>query len=335
MRALLSPGRLIVSGLALLALAGTVLWLTPSEKYIFLPDEAHPVASFVQVEGERPDRNGGGIYFVDVIVRKATLIERLFPGLRNGSTLVPAEVIRQGVSDRERRRVSRLDMSRSQEVAAAVALRALGYEVRSRSIGVLITVVSESAPAAGLLQPGDIVLAVDGRPVRTPEGLRRRIRTHQPGDVVRLRLRRDARVLTVSVKTIRDPRRGVPVIGILVQEAAKIDLPISVKIDLGEVGGPSAGLAFALDVMEELGRNVDRGYKIAATGQIELDGRVLPIGGIKQKTIGAKEADVDVFLVPAGDNAAEARRYAKGLRIVAVQNFRQALRVLATLPSRA
>ena len=109
-------------------------------------------------------------------------------------------------------------------------------------------------------------------------------------------------------------------------------LPIRVSIDAHGIGGPSAGLAFALEVLQELGRNVDRGHKIAATGEIFLDGTVGPIGGIKQKTIGAREAGVDAFLVPAGQNATDARKYADGLRIIPVKSFQQALRALATLP---
>ena len=103
------------------------------------------------------------------------------------------------------------------------------------------------------------------------------------------------------------------------------------KIDLGGVGGPSAGLAFALDIVEELRHNVDHGPKVAATGEIELDGGVVPIGGVKQKVLGARRSSVDVFLVPAGDNAAVARRYAGDLRVIAVESFGQALRKLATL----
>ena len=122
------------------------------------------------------------------------------------------------------------------------------------------------------------------------------------------------------------------IVGFAPDQAAEIRLPLKVSIDAGNVGGPSAGLAFALEVMEELGHNVDRGYKVAATGQIELDGTVTPIGGVKQKTFGVRKAKADVFLVPAGDNAQEARRYANGLRIIAVKSFPQALRALATLP---
>jgi PDZ domain-containing protein len=121
-------------------------------------------------------------------------------------------------------------------------------------------------------------------------------------------------------------------VGIQVEQFADIELPIDVEIDLGGVGGPSAGLAFALDIIEELRGNVDRGLEVAATGELELDGGVLPVGGVKQKVIGARRTGADVFLVPAGDNAETARRHAGNLRVVPVESFRQALRVLATLP---
>ena len=120
-------------------------------------------------------------------------------------------------------------------------------------------------------------------------------------------------------------------IGVLVEPAADIRLPIDVSIDAGNIGGPSAGLAFALDVMEKLGKDVDHGNKIAATGELALDGSVLQIGGIKQKTIGARAAGVDAFLVPV-DNAAEAREHADGLRIVPVTTVSQAVKALAKLP---
>jgi PDZ domain-containing protein len=121
-------------------------------------------------------------------------------------------------------------------------------------------------------------------------------------------------------------------IGVVVETAADVKLPRRVKISTGSVGGPSAGLAFALEILEKLGRDVDHGRKVAATGQIELDGTVSPIGGVRQKTIGVRKSGIHVFLVPAGENAAEARRYAHGVRIIPVRNFQQALHALATLP---
>jgi PDZ domain-containing protein len=104
---------------------------------------------------------------------------------------------------------------------------------------------------------------------------------------------------------------------------------VDVKIEAPGIGGPSAGLAFALDIVDERGRELDRGRTVVATGELSLGGRVLPIGEIQQKTIGAREAGADIFLVP-DENAAEARQHAAGLRIVAVSNFGEALTVLAT-----
>jgi PDZ domain-containing protein len=157
---------------------------------------------------------------------------------------------------------------------------------------------------------------------------------HRVGDVVRVGVRRGARRRDVAVRTTSDelePRR--PIIGVLPVQALDVRYPFKIRFDLGEVGGPSAGLAFALELLEKRGRDVDQGYKVAATGEIQLDGRVTRIGGVKQKTIGAKQADVDVFLVPVdGDNARVAKRYADGLRIIPVESFQQALRALATLP---
>jgi PDZ domain-containing protein len=314
-----------------------VLWQTPSNEYIFLPDVAHPVAPLVTVQGERPHKGRGGIYFVDVLVRKATILERLFPSIRDGATLVPAKAVNPpGSNDAARRRQDLRTMAISQQVAAAVALRALGYKVVARPAGALISDVASNAPAAGKLQPTDVVVAVDGHPVRTPTDLRRLIARHKPGEQVRLTVRGVRGLRTVTVGTVPDPQtRTRPIIGVIVGQAAQIRLPISVKINAGGVGGPSAGLPFALDIAEELGRNVDRGYRVAATGEIGLDGSVDPIGGVKQKTIGARRAGVDVFLVPAGDNAKEARRYAHGLRIIPVESYRQALQALATLPPRS
>jgi PDZ domain-containing protein len=334
MRKLLSPFWLLTAGLALAVATFAVLWFWQSSDYILLPDAARPVAPLVRIKGEQPPKDGGGIYFVDVFVRRARLIESLFPSIRDGASLIPARVFNPpGASDSDRRVEDFQAMARSQKVAAAVALRALGYKVVARPTGALISQVAVDAPATGRLEPTDVVIAVDGKPVKTPEDLRRLIGLHRPGERVRLTVRSAKGLRVVTLKTIADPgERNHPIIGVIVSPSADIKLPFSVRINAGDVGGPSAGLAFALDLMEELGRDVDHGYKVAATGELGIDGSVNPIGGVEQKTIGARKTKVDVFLVPAGDNAKEARKYAHGLRIVPVQSFRQALQALATLP---
>jgi PDZ domain-containing protein len=312
-------------------------WLLPSDSYLLLPDSAKPLEQKVKVQGEK-DTEPGGIYYVDVIVRKASLLEELVSGVRpDGADLVPEEaLVPPGSNYSERRQQNIRQMDRSEQVAAAVALRELGYKVEAKPQGALVVAVAQDAPAAGKLAPTEVIVAVDDSPVKTPDDLRRLIAKHEPGDTVRLRVRAGGATRVVRVGTIESPQEpGRPIVGIQVEQFADIKLPIDVEIDLGGVGGPSAGLAFALDVAEELRGNVDRGLRVAATGELELDGRVIPIGGVKQKVIGARRSHADVFLVPAGDNAVEARRHAGDLRIVAVESFGQALRALATLPRKA
>jgi Lon-like protease len=326
---------LLAAGLALAGLA-LLLYIVPSDQYIFLPDRAQPLAPYVTVKGERPDHDGGGIYYVAVEVKKASLLEKLFHGLHEGSTLVPAAaVVAPGESDREHQRQELRAMAQSQQIGAAVALKELGYRVPVKSPGTVIADVNPKGPSAGKLRANDTIVAVDGRPTPFLPALRRAITRHAPGQRVSLTVRHDGKVRTVEVETAADPQnRRRSIIGVLTTcslQTAKISLPLPVHIDLGQVGGPSAGLAFALDVAEELGHDIDHGHKVAATGEMCIDGSVVPVGGLKQKTIGAKRAGADVFLVPAGENTQEARRYAGDMRVIPVQSFRQALRRLATL----
>jgi PDZ domain-containing protein len=290
------------------------------------------------VEGERPDEDGGGIFYVDVVVRKASLLEEHVSQLRpDGADAVPAHaLVPEGSTFEDRRKLNLRAMSRSQEIAAAVALRELGYDVEAEPGGVLVVDIASDAPARGKLERGDVIVAADAKPVLTLEDLRREIGEREIGDTVELTVEADGEERTETVGTMEsldEPRR--PIVGIQPEQVADITLPIDVDIDLGNVGGPSAGLAFALDVLEELGRDIDRGLRVAATGELQLDGTVTPVGGVKQKTIGARRTDVDVLLVPAGENAAEARRNADGMQIIAVENFQQALRRLATVPRKA
>jgi len=325
--------KLIAAGGILGALAVAAAWLLPSNSYLLLPDPAKPLAGKVKVEGEKP-HPPGGIYYVDVVIRQASLLEAKLAAARpDGADLVPEHaLVPPGSSFGERRRQNLRQMDRSERIAAAVALRELGYDVKADPEGALVVAVAADAPAAGELEPTEVVVGVDGERVRTPADLRRLIAKHEPGERVTLRVRAGGAVREVDVETVESPdEAGRPIVGIQVEQSADIQLPIDVEIDLGGVGGPSAGLAFALDVVEELRGNVDRGLRVAATGELELDGTVAPIGGVKQKVLGARSAGAEVFLVPAGDNAAEARRHAGGLRIIPVESFRQALRALATI----
>ncbi len=309
-----------------------VLWWLPGDDFLFVPDRAKPLADKVEVEGGRENAKGD-VYYVDLFVRRVRLLEQLLPFARpDGSTFVSEEsVLPQGTSDEERDRQNAQDMERSEQIAAVVALRALGYEVVAKPNGVLVTSVSSDVPAAKSLEEGDVIVAVATTPVRTPARLRRELSRRQPGDEVSLTVRRDGKKHEVTVRTVASPAdESRAIIGILVDQDAKIEIPLEVDIDLGRVGGPSAGLPFALEIARQLGHDVTRGCRIAATGALALDGTVIPIGGIKQKTIGARRADVDFFLVPAGENAEGAQDNAGELDVIPVESFQQALQRLAT-----
>jgi Lon-like protease len=299
----------------------------------------------VNVQGGKDPTGQGGIYYDAVVVRRAKLFEQLFHFVHDGETLVKADQVNPpGTNDSQTHLENLREMATSQEIAGAVALRHLGYKVGVRPRGALIEQVAPGSPAAkARLEPTEIIEAIDGKQVRTTGDVRRLMAVHRPGDKVRLAIRTGDELETRTVSTIEgctlqrggtrcvpDPKRAI--LGVIVKTAAQITLPIPVKIDTGSIGGPSAGLAFALDVLEELGHDVTHGYKVAATGELDTDGTVEPIGGVKQKAIGVRRAGVDVFLVPAGDNAKEARKWAGPVRVIPVESFRQALQALATLP---
>jgi len=324
-------GILVALGLVGLAAAFT-LWILPAEEFIFTPGHAKPLAERVSVEGARPVEDGD-VFYVDVFVRRTTRLEDLLPFLRpEGSTVVPEQaILPSGTSEAERDRQTEAEMSRSELVASAVALRALGQDIVTKPEGALVIDVASDVPAAAEVDSGDVIVAVDGVSVQTPDELRREIGRHKPGDEIELTLRHDDETEKVMVKTVpspEDPNRAI--VGIRVDQQADIDVPIDIDIDLGRVGGPSAGLPFALEIARVLGRDVTHGCNIAATGELALDGTVLSVGGLQQKTIAARNADVDALVVPAGSNAEEARQHAGDLEVIPVESFQQALQVLTT-----
>jgi Lon-like protease len=304
-----------------------VLWVIPSDHYLYLPDPALDVDPLVSVPNEDEDAADSGIYMVNILVRRASLFERIFPEVHSGAELIPAEDFNpEGLSERERKEESLSEMSVSQQIAVAVALRSLGHDVDP--LGAEVARVLPDAPADGKLEVGDVIVGAKGTKVNSPAELFDVMSKHRPGTPVRLELRRkgQSRAVVVGTRGAGDGERRA-VVGIMVQPEFRF--PVNVQIDAGNIGGPSAGLAFALDVVDELGEDLDRGRRIVVTGTLGLDGTVGPIGGIEQKVVGARLADADLFLVP-DRNFAEARRGAEGLEVVAVSTFEEALSLLTT-----
>ncbi len=213
---------------------------------------------------------------------------------------------------------NRAEMSSSQEGAAAVAIRATGRTVPQRF---LVHSVDPAKPAGSVLKAGDEIVSAAGKPVESTEQLSKAIQTVPAGRPVRLRITREGRPLDVQVGTVQDgTRRIIGVIGVL-----DYDLPLTVTIDPGEVGGPSAGLMFALGTYDKLTPGeLTGGQRIAGTGTITGDGRVGKIGGIDHKMTGAAEAGVGWFLAPAGNCRDVAGHVPDGLRVASVATFTEA-----------
>jgi PDZ domain-containing protein len=339
LRRSLSPLRLAAAGAVLLIAVVVVMATQQSNNFLEVPDKAHSLTGRVKVPGGTRHDDGGGIYYVDVFVKRASLLQSTFSLFRpEGSDLIPQTAfVPRGISYEQQLRLEGETMKVSQEKASVVALRALGFKVRARNAGVRVVDIDPNSHARGLLKAQDVVVAADGRPVSRQIDLFRILARHRVGDIVRISVRRGKQRRSFSIRTIadeNDPHRAI--IGFIPFEVIEAKLPFRIGFSLKDVGGPSAGLAFALEVLEQRGRDVDHGLKVAATGEIQLDGTVTRIGGVKQKTIGARQSHIDAFLVPAdGDNAKVARRYAHGLRIIPVKTFQQALRSLATLQEKA
>jgi PDZ domain-containing protein len=327
----ITPFRVAATLAGALVVTCFILLKINSGDYLLLPDIAHPVAPLVRVEGAKPVKGGGELFFVDVQEQQASEFDILFQSLLHPhSTSVPVkELFPPGFNSRQYQRLGLLEMKFSKQYASIVAERRLGYHVVFKPL-TRVDAVDPHSHARGILKPGDTILAVNGIQTPTADRLRAAIGTVKPGATVSLRIRRGSNTETLRVKTSND--NGTPIVG--VELATKLVLPVKVTIDSGDIGGPSAGLAFTLEVMRKLGYDVTHGYKVAATGQMQLNGTVTAIGGVEQKTWGVREAGAQIFLVPAdGGNAKTAERYAgPNLKIIPVTSIGQALRALAALP---
>lgn len=219
-------------------------------------------------------------------------------------------------------------MQSAQSEAVVAALRAAHTPVAERP---QIVAVRKNGPAAGKLRPGDFVVAVDGAKVTDFREIPRIVQRHKIGQAMRFTVERDDRTLTERVITGRsgdDPNQAA--IGVTVQTGYKYPSTVAFGIN-PDIGGPSAGLIFALGIYDLVtpGSLVD-GRHIAGTGEIDVDGRVSAIGGLQQKISAAQRAGATIFLVPA-DNCDDLRGFRTSMRIIKVHNLQQAITDLGEL----
>lgn len=368
----LKLGLVIVAGLLLLALLAALF--VPLPYYLIEPGSARATEPLVEVGAGGPSYppEEGNIYFTTVSTRPARGLTALMGWLDDDVQVVDEDVILGDNTPEENRRVNLQMMDNSVDVAAEVAWEHLGFDVESGT-GATILGVAPDLPVNDVVRPGDVIVAVDGHPTETSDDVVDRIQRHEPGDEVSLELQNDPSAIQVEGDEDRGegedegpaPTTSVPNgeptdhsdlptrtervrLGARPDDASKpllgvqlgtrdqvIDLPYPVAIDTGQVGGPSAGLAFTLAVLDVLTPGeITGGRQVAVTGTIDGLGNVGPIGGIGQKAAAVREAGADVFIVPASE-ADQARARAGDVQVIGVETLDDALRALDELGGNA
>ena len=308
--------------------------------YVMSPGSSRPTESLISVSGAQTYVNGGEVDFLTVSLRQATPFEALAAWVNPDLDLASKEDILGKQSPDQNRELSLRMMSESKDAAQYQALTRLGYPVESNGTGAVVASVVESGPSANLLVPGDVIVRANGQQISFSQQLVNVISANPPGATITLAVEPFDSTLEGAlppreVQVALGAREGDATKGFLGVSTFTRDLsftfPVEVSIDSGRVGGPSAGLAFTLGILDVMTPDsLTGGLKVSVTGTIALDGSVGPIGGIHQKVMASRRAGVDLMLVPASE-IDEARTYAGDLRVEPVETLTQALEVLTTV----
>ncbi len=256
-----------------------------------------------------------------------TLPEAMFGWLNPDYVVVPvAYLFPPGITAQEVEQEDMVEFTGSQSAAVGAALGYLKIPTVQR---VTVASVTPNSPAAGQLQVGDVITAVDGKPVKQPQEVPTLVRVHTPGKTAVFGILRNDKAIDVPVVLGRLPTdQSKAYAGITA--GALIEPPFGIKFGLNDVGGPSAGLMFSLGIIDKLTPgDMTNGKNIGGTGTINPDGNVGSIGGISQKLASARNHGTELFFAPAG-NCADIRTVGdKGVNVVKVSTLNEAVDVLA------
>ncbi len=318
-----------------LGVAATVLLTVVSFPYFAIsPGPSKAVDELLEVENAQTYPPEGDVLLTTVSVTPVNGWVLLKSVFNSDDDLVSEESITGGRSDEEVEQVNTQLMDNSQLVATDVALRYLGYDVVLTGDGALVVEVVPEAPAASVLEAGDVIISVDGTPVKTTTELTDLLAQKKPGDGVALTVERgdeDSDAVTSLMASPDDPNKAI--LGVVVTtKDVRVETPgsdIEVQTDAGDIGGPSAGLSYTLAIINELTPDdVTKGKVVAATGEIDSEGNVGPVGGISQKVRSVEDAGAVVFLVPQG-NYDEAITVDTDVEIIPVATLDEAMTALA------
>jgi PDZ domain-containing protein len=301
------------------------LWSVSLPYFAEGPGPARDVEPLIRVTGHDQFPSRGHFILTSVGFTPVNAFQAIGAWLDPVRNVVSEDVlIPPGESSQEanRRSVSQMDQSKI-DAAVVVLSRLAGYP-KSHAQGLLVESVGEGCPADGKLFPGDLLVTANGKPVSDSDQLGRIIRSTPGATPVRFQVKVSGRTFPVSTTPRRCQGSGRRLVGITTVP----NFPFPITISSGDIGGPSAGLMWALGLFDLLTPgDLTGGRTIAGTGQIEPDGTIVPIGGVQLKIAAAKAAGATVFLLPRG-NLADAREVAGNLPLVPVSRFQDALAYL-------
>ncbi len=326
-------GRIVLAVAGLLFVAFLVgAAFVPLPYYLFKPGSVRDTQPLIAVEGTEVFPSEGSIGYTTVSLRQATLLGLAQGWLDDDIDVFGRDRVLQGRDVDENRQVNLQMMSNSKQVATQVALERLGYDVEV-TVGQLVTEVFPDMPAEGVLEAGDVITAIDGETFDDAQDLARLLGDDAPGDEITATVQppgdeagRDVELALAASPD--DPDRAVMGVGVTVV-VLDYDFPIDVEIDTGDVGGPSAGLAFTLAIIDDLTPgDLTGGTDVAVTGTISGDGTVGPVGGTGQKAAAVRDAGMTLFLVPTDDYQDALDHAGDDLEVVAVDTLDEALAAL-------
>jgi len=292
----------------------------------------------ITISGHKTYPTSGNLNMVTVEVTNANyrmnLVEAISGWLRHAVAVVPSSTLYpSGQTEQQSEQQNAEEFTASQDSAKAAALSELGIPVGSE---VVVSAVVESSPSVGKLHAGDAIVAVDGTKVTDPTQVATLVTRHQPGQNVVFTVVPPGKAASdtqqVTITTAKNPSTGKAYVGI--EPGTEHTFPFSININLGDVGGPSAGLMFSLGIIDKLQpTNLTDGRFVAGTGTIDDNGNVGPIGGISMKMIAARAAGAQYFFTPTDNCAEAASATPSGLRLIKVATLASALTDLADIRS--
>ncbi|MDR9450287.1 MAG: PDZ domain-containing protein [Acidimicrobiia bacterium] len=325
----------IGSVLMVLAIFSVVLWNIELPYLAWSPGPTPEVVDLLTVEGAEQYAVEGDLYMLTVSQQDLNVYELLAAVADPQVDVLERTAVRPiDVTQEEYQRQSRERMDESKVAAISVALDRVGYDVTVEGDGVEVVSVLEGTPADGVLEAGDIITAINGKRVFVGTDAVAEISTYAIGDTITLTVSRgeDALDLVVTL-TEHTQNKGQPMVGFgPLTYNPRFVFPIDVDIDSSNIGGPSAGMMYTLAIINVLTpEDLTHGLRIAGTGTISTNGDVGPIGGVRQKVVGAAKSGAQYILVPEANYEEALTAEIAGSEIVAVATIDDALDFLAGL----